>query len=63
MTVDPISVLREAGVPVDSLSAAQRSALSTLTEEELATLKSIQQRMVDAGAGEIEGEHTFVFVY
>lgn len=62
MTVDPISALREAGIPVDALSAAQRAALSTLTEEELATLTAVQKRVAAAGTGETEGEHTFVFV-
>ncbi|HEX6499682.1 MAG TPA: aroma-sacti cluster domain-containing protein [Micromonosporaceae bacterium] len=45
---DPLIILREAGLPVDHLSTAQRDVLASLTEHETAVLASIQQRLVEA---------------
>ena len=50
---DPIQILRDAGVPVDSLSAEQRAALADLSSQEISTLLDIQRRV--EGAGEVEG--------
>ncbi|MFJ6792995.1 aroma-sacti cluster domain-containing protein [Streptomyces sp. NPDC091268] len=48
---DPLTALREAGLPVDQLSAAQRDVLARLTEEEAAVVVSVQHRLVEADAG------------
>ncbi|MFD9302755.1 aroma-sacti cluster domain-containing protein [Streptomyces sp. NPDC060048] len=48
---DPLISLREAGLPVDQLSAAQRDVLAHLTEEETAVVVSVQHRLVQADAG------------
>lgn len=49
---DPLSVLREAGLPVDQLSPAQREVISLLTEEETAVLAAIQGRLTAAEAAD-----------
>ncbi|MFF3619517.1 aroma-sacti cluster domain-containing protein [Streptomyces sp. NPDC002467] len=48
---DPLSALREAGLPVDQLSIAQRDVLARLTEEETAVVVSVQHRLNEADAG------------
>ncbi|WP_328301980.1 helix-turn-helix transcriptional regulator [Streptomyces sp. NBC_00435] len=48
---DPLTALREAGLPVDQLSTAQREVLAGLTEEEAAVVVSVQHRLVEADAG------------
>jgi len=52
---DPLTALREADCPVDLLSEAQRSVLSSLTEQEATVLISIQQRLREAD-GEVSGQ-------
>lgn len=47
---DPLASLREAGLPVDQLSAAQREVLAGLTEEETAVVASVQRRLAQAEA-------------
>jgi hypothetical protein len=47
---DPLTALREAGLPVDQLSTAQRDVLAALTEEETAVLASVQRRLARAEA-------------
>ncbi|MGW3044779.1 aroma-sacti cluster domain-containing protein [Kitasatospora sp. NPDC001159] len=47
---DPLASLREAGLPVDQLSAAQRDVLAGLTEEETAVVASVQRRLAQADA-------------
>lgn len=47
---DPLSVLREAGLPVDQLSPAQLEVLSLLTEQEAAVLADVQHRLAEAEA-------------
>jgi hypothetical protein len=47
---DPLTSLREAGLPVDQLSAAQREVLAGLTEEETAVVASVQRRLAQAEA-------------
>ncbi|MBT2478888.1 aroma-sacti cluster domain-containing protein [Streptomyces sp. ISL-94] len=48
---DPLTALREAGLPVDQLSAAQRDVLARLTEEETTVVVSVQHRLNQADAG------------
>lgn len=48
---DPLTALREAGFPVDQLSAAQREVLGHLTEEETGVVVSVQHRLNEADAG------------
>ena len=48
---DPISALRDAGLPVDQLSEPQREVLASLTEQEAAVIISVQSRL-----RETEGE-------
>jgi hypothetical protein len=62
VSFDPIESLRSAGVPVESLSEAQRSVLSSLSQSEVSTLSSLQVRLNEA-AGDVEGQHTFIIVY
>ncbi len=50
---DPIKALRDAGVPVDALSAEQRQALADLSPQEVSILLDIQRRV--EGTGEVEG--------
>jgi hypothetical protein len=47
-TYDPLAALREAGCPVDELSAAQREVLAALTERETAVLVAVQRRLREA---------------
>lgn len=56
---DPLSVLREAGVPVDQLSAAQREVLEVLTEEETAVLAAVQRRLAEAASEAEVHAHDF----
>ncbi|MFE4260662.1 aroma-sacti cluster domain-containing protein [Streptomyces sp. NPDC056883] len=48
---DPLTALREAGLPVDQLSTAQREVLAGLTEEETSVVVSVQLRLVEADSG------------
>lgn len=48
---DPLTALREAGLPVDQLSAAQREVLAHLTEEEAAVIVAVQHRLNQADSG------------
>ena len=45
---DPVTALREAGFPIDALSAAQRDVLADLTEQETDVLVSVQNRLLRA---------------
>ena len=47
-TFDPLDALRDAGCPVDQLSAAQQAVLASLTPAETAVLASVQHRLLDA---------------
>ena len=53
MQQDPLTTLREAGVPVDDIPEQQRAALAELSEQELNTLLDIRRRVEDAG--EVQG--------
>ncbi|WP_330294649.1 aroma-sacti cluster domain-containing protein [Streptomyces sp. NBC_00503] len=48
---DPLTALREAGLPVDQLSTAQREVLAHLTEEEAAVIVAVQHRLNQADSG------------
>lgn len=53
MSFDSLQALLDAGHPVDLLPEGQRQVLSTLTEEEVAVLNSVMDRL-NAAAGEAE---------
>lgn len=55
MSFDPLEVLREAGNPVDLLSAAQRQVFAQLSPEEVAVLNSIKKRLDDIPESDVEG--------
>jgi hypothetical protein len=61
MAYDAISVLREAGSPVDQLSDAQLTVLGTLTPAEVDILADVQGRMA-AVCPEVEGHLPLVGV-
>jgi hypothetical protein len=42
---DPISVLRDAGFPVDQLSASQREVIASLSEQETDVVASVHMRL------------------
>lgn len=54
MAFDSLAALRAAGNPVDLLNDRQQQVFAQLSEEEVAVLNSIKQRLEDA-AGEVEG--------
>lgn len=55
MTFDALAELRQAGNPVDLLTAEQRDVLATLTEDEVAVLNSVKQRLDAVADAEVEG--------
>ncbi len=55
MAFDALSALRAAGSPVDLLTEEQRVVLGQLTEEEVAVLNSIKERLDSASDNEVEG--------
>ena len=55
MAFDSLAALRAAGSPVDLLPEEQRAVLGQLTEEEVAVLNSIKERLDAAGDVEVEG--------
>lgn len=59
MTFDALAALRQAGNPVDLLTAAQRDVLAELTEQEVAVLNSVKQRLDSVSDAEVEG-HSLV---
>lgn len=59
MPFDAISALRRAGNPVDLLTTAQRDVLAQLTEDEVAVLNSVKQRLDAVSGAEVEG-HSIV---
>ncbi|MFF2662552.1 helix-turn-helix transcriptional regulator [Kitasatospora sp. NPDC058032] len=59
MTFDALAALRQAGNPVDLLTLEQRDVLSRLTEDEVAVLNSVKQRLDAVSDAEVEG-HSFV---
>jgi hypothetical protein len=59
MTFDALAALRQAGNPVDMLTTAQRDVLAGLTEQEVAVLNSVKQRLDAVSDAEVEG-HSLV---
>ena len=57
MTFDALAVLRDAGNPVDLLSKEQQEVFAQLSEEEVAVLNSVKERL-DAVADDVEA-HDF----
>jgi hypothetical protein len=55
VSFDAVSVMRNEGIPVDSLSDQQRQVLAELSPEETATLVSIQRRVDAAAAADVDG--------
>jgi hypothetical protein len=49
---DPLTTLREAGLPVDQLSLAQQEVLAALTGPELAVLASVHRQLAEADEDE-----------
>lgn len=45
MTFDALTALRQAGNPVDMLTLAQQEVLAQLTEDEVAVLNSVKERL------------------
>ena len=56
MTFDALAALRAAGNPVDLLSPEQRSVLAQLTEEEVAVLNSVKERLDAVADNDVEGQ-------
>jgi hypothetical protein len=54
MSFDALAALRQAGNPVDLLSAAQREVLAQLTEAEVAVLNSVKERLDAVSDAEVE---------
>jgi hypothetical protein len=59
MTFDALAALRQAGNPVDMLTTPQREVLAGLTEQEVAVLNSVKQRLDAVSDAEVEG-HSLV---
>ena len=55
MAFDALATLREAGNPVDLLTEDQRNVLAQLTEEEVAVLNSVKERLDAVSDVEVEG--------
>lgn len=55
MAFDALDALREAGNPVDLVTATQREILAQLTEAEVAVLNSVKARLDAATDTEVEG--------
>jgi hypothetical protein len=56
MTFDALAALRQAGSPVDLLTIEQQDVLSQLTEEEVAVLNSVKERLDAVSDFEVEGQ-------
>jgi|HubBroStandDraft_5_1064220.scaffolds.fasta_scaffold04309_3 hypothetical protein len=54
MAFDPLAVLRSAGTPVDLLPLEQQEVFARLTENEVAVLVSIQERLNSLPEAEVE---------
>jgi hypothetical protein len=55
MTFDALSALREAGNPVDLLSAEQQAVFAQLTQAEVAVLISVKERLDAVSDHDVEG--------
>jgi hypothetical protein len=56
MAFDALATLRQAGNLVDLLTAEQRNVLAQLTEEEVAVLNSVKERLDAVSDVEVEGQ-------
>jgi hypothetical protein len=56
MAFDALATLRQAGNPVDLLTPEQRSVLAQLTEDEVAILNSVKERLDAVSDAEVEGQ-------
>jgi DNA-binding CsgD family transcriptional regulator len=56
MAFDALATLRQAGNPVDLLSIGQQSVLAQLTQEEVAVLNSVKERLDAVSDAEVEGQ-------
>ncbi len=56
MTFDALTALRNSGSPVDLLTPGQRNVLAQLTEEEVAVLNSVRERLDAVSDAEVEGQ-------
>jgi hypothetical protein len=55
MPFDALTALRQAGSPVDLLTAAQKDVLARLTEAEVTVLNSVKERLDAASGSDVEG--------
>lgn len=60
MTFDALAALRDAGNPVDMLSPEQQDVLSGLTQEEVAVLNSVRERLDAVSDADVEGHSTAI---
>jgi hypothetical protein len=60
MAFDALAALREAGNPVDLLTPQQQDVLSGLTEEEVAVLNSVRERLEAVSDADVEGHSTAI---
>ncbi|WP_225848878.1 aroma-sacti cluster domain-containing protein [Streptomyces sp. HPF1205] len=60
MTFDALAALRQAGNPVDLLTAEQQDVLAQLTEEEVAVLNSVRLRLDAVSDADVEGHSTAI---
>ena len=60
MTFDALAALRQAGNPVELLTAEQQAVLSRLTEEEVAVLNSVKERLDAVSDAEVEGHSSTI---
>jgi hypothetical protein len=60
MTFDALAALRQAGSPVDLLTAGQQNVLAQLTEEEVAVLNSVKERLDAVSDVEVEGQSSTI---
>lgn len=56
MEFDALEALRLGGNPVDLLSPEQRSVLAQLTEDEVAVLNSVKERIDAVSDADVEGQ-------
>jgi hypothetical protein len=60
MTFDALAALRQAGSPVDLLTVEQKNVLAQLTEEEVAVLNSVKERLDAVSDVEVEGQSSTI---
>jgi hypothetical protein len=54
MAFDALAALRQAGNPVDLVTEEQRAVLAQLTEDEVAVLNSVKERLDAVSDDEVE---------